>query len=108
MFERSADCNQILDMLRMHGMISTLDMQRLQAETTQMDRNRFVKLCRFNAYRHHWLTYILMKKCFDVMLRSAKLLPDYFEKLCKKTTNLWNLKKCLNWILIFYYYTLNV
>ena len=60
MFERSADCNQILGMLRMHGMISTLDMQRLQAETTQMDRNRFVKLCGFNACQHHWLTYISM------------------------------------------------
>jgi len=42
LFERSADCNTILGMLRLHGVIGPLDMQRLQAETTQMDRNRLV------------------------------------------------------------------
>ena len=36
-------------MLRMHGMISPLDLQHLQAEATQIDRNRLVNLCEFNA-----------------------------------------------------------
>jgi len=42
MFKRSVDCNKILGKLRMYGMISLLDMQRLQAEKTQMERNRFL------------------------------------------------------------------
>ena len=40
LFERSTDCSIILGNLRMCGMISPLEMQRLQAETTQMERNR--------------------------------------------------------------------
>ena len=41
LFERSADCNIILGKLRMCGLISPLEMQRLQAEATQIERNRY-------------------------------------------------------------------
>ena len=44
LFEKSADCNVILGVLRMEGVISRLEMQQLQAEKTQIERNRFV-LC---------------------------------------------------------------
>ena len=42
LFERSADCNSLLGLLMMEGVISRLEMQRLQAERTQIERNRFV------------------------------------------------------------------
>jgi len=42
LFETSADCNAILGRLLMEGMITRLDLQQLQAERTQMIRNRFV------------------------------------------------------------------
>ena len=44
LFEKSADCNVILGVLRIEGVISRLEMQQLQAERTQIERNRFV-LC---------------------------------------------------------------
>lgn len=42
LFEKSMDCNEILGTLRMEGVISRLEMQQLQAERTQIERNRFV------------------------------------------------------------------
>ena len=48
LFEKSADCNVILGVLRMEGVISRLEMQQLQAEKTQIERNRFV-LCKISA-----------------------------------------------------------
>jgi len=44
LFEKSADCNVILGVLRIEGVISRLEMQQLQAERTQIERNRCV-LC---------------------------------------------------------------
>jgi len=51
LFERSADCIVILGRLKMEGVISRLETQRLQAERTQIERNRFVYINRLN-YLH--------------------------------------------------------